>query len=165
MLIKKLQAYGVEADELVWFIDYLFGQSQTVATNNVKSNKESVYCEVPQGSILGPLMFIMFYNDFADHLEYCNITTYSDDTVIFMSDKNVSNIETKPNMDLEKISAYFHFNDLVINPKKGKSEVMLFGSSWWLKKGENFLNVMYEGNKINFVAQYNYVHGRIQNQF
>ena len=96
--------------------------------NNVKSNKEPIYCGVPQGSILGPLLFIVFYNDFADHLEYCNAITYTDDTVIFVSDKNVSNIETKLNKDLDKISAYFHLNELVINLKKGKSEVMLFGS-------------------------------------
>ena len=163
MLIEKLQTYGVKGDELVWFIDYLFGRSQIVAMNNVKSNKEPIYCGVPQGSILGPLLFIVFYNDFADHLEYCNAITYTDDTVIFVSDKNVSNIETKLNKDLDKISAYFHLNELVINLKKGKSEVMLFGSSQRLKKDGNLLNVIYEGNKINFVTQYNYLGTIIDN--
>ena len=59
-------------------------------------------------------------------------------------------------MDLEKISADFHLNELVINLKKRKSEVMLFGSSQPLKKDGNLVNVMYEGNKMNFVTQYNY---------
>ena len=68
VLIKKLQAYGVEVEELVWFIDYMFGQYQIVAMKNVKSNKESIYCEVPRNSILEPLLFIVFYNNFADHL-------------------------------------------------------------------------------------------------
>ena len=68
MLIEKLQTYGVEGDKLVWFIDYLFGQSQIVAMNNVKSNKETIYSGVPQGSILVPLLFTVFYNDFAVHL-------------------------------------------------------------------------------------------------
>ena len=85
------------------------------------------------------------------------------DTVIFISDKNANIIETKLNMDLEIISAYFHLHELVINLKKGESEVMLFGSSQWLKKGGNFLNVMYEGNKINFVTQYNYLGTIIDN--
>ena len=66
-------------------------------------------------------------------------------------------------MDLEKISAYFHLNELVINLKKGKSEVMLFGSSQRLKKDGNLLNVIYEGNKINFVTQYNYLGTIIDN--
>ena len=95
--------------------------------NKVKLNKEPNYCGVPLGSILGPLLFIVFHNDFADHLEYCDSITYVDDTVIFITDKNVSNIETKLNVVLEKI-AYFHLNELVINLRKGKSEVMLFGS-------------------------------------
>ena len=60
-------------------------------------------------------------------------------------------------MDLEKISAYFHLNELVINLKKGKSEVIHFGSSQRLKKGGNLLNVLYEGNKIDFVTQYHYL--------
>ena len=92
MLIEKLQIYGVEGDKLVWFIDYLFGQYQILAMKNVKSNKEPIYCRVPQGSILGPL-FIVFYNDFADHLEYCNIITHVDDTVIFISGKNVATLK------------------------------------------------------------------------
>ena len=81
----------------------------------------------------------MFHNDFADLLEYCNLITYADDTVIFISNKSVSNTETKLNMDLEKVSTYFlffilstyfHLNALVINIKKGK----WFESSvekWW----------------------------------
>ena len=87
MLIETLQTYGVEGDELVWFIDYLFGRSQIVAMNNPKSNKEPIYCGVPRGSTLGPLLFIVFYNNFADHLEYCDVITYGDNTVIFISDK------------------------------------------------------------------------------
>ena len=66
-------------------------------------------------------------------------------------------------MDLEKISAYFYFNELIINLRKRKSEVMLFGSSQQLKKNGKFLNVMYEGNKINFVVQCNYLGTAIDN--
>ena len=83
---------------------------------------------------LRPLMFIVFYNDFADHLEYCDVIAYADDTVIFISNKSVGNIETKLIMDLENVLANFHLNDLEINLKKGKSEVVLFGSSQRLKK-------------------------------
>ena len=66
-------------------------------------------------------------------------------------------------MDLEKISSYFHLNELVINVKKGKSEVTLFDLSQQSKKGGNLLNVMYEGNKIIFVTQYNYLATIIDN--
>ena len=106
----------------------------------------------------------MFYNDFVYHLEYCNVIIYADDNVFFISNKNVSNIETKLNKDLENMPAYFHLNELVINIKKVKWEVMLFGLNQWLKMGGNFLNVMYEGNKINFVTQYNYLSTIIVNR-
>ena len=66
-------------------------------------------------------------------------------------------------MDLEKISSYFHLNELVINVKKGKSEVILFDLTQQSKKGGNLLNVMYEGNKIIFVTQYNYLATIIDN--
>ena len=79
---------------------------------------------------------------------------YADNNITFISDKKVSKIETKLNIDLEKISAYFHLHKLVINLKTIKSEVMLFGSRQRLKKGENLLNVIYEGNEINFVIYY-----------
>ena len=105
----------------------------------------------------------MFHNDFADLLEYCNLITYADDTVIFISNKSVSNIETKLNMDLEKVSTYFHLNALVINIKKGKSDFILFGLSHRLKNGGNLLNAMCETNKISFVTQHNYLGTIIDN--
>ena len=113
--------------------------------------------------MLSGLLFIVFHNDFADLLEYCNLITYADDTVIFISNKSVSNIETKLNMDLEKVSTYFHLNELVINIKKGKSKFILFGLSHRLKNGGNLLNAMYETNKISFVTQHNYLGTIIDN--
>ena len=71
-------------------------------------------------------MFIVFYNDFTDYLEYCNVITYADDTLNLISGKNVSNIETKVNMDLEKIPAYFHLSELV---RKETAKVMVFDLS------------------------------------
>ena len=105
----------------------------------------------------------MFHNDFADLFEYCNLITYADDTVIFISNKSVSNIETKLNMDLEKISTDFYLNEFVINIKKGKSEFILFGLSHRLKNGGNLLNAMHETNKISFVTQHDYLGTIIDN--
>lgn len=65
-------------------------------------------------------------------------------------------METKLSIDLEKVSTCLHLNELVINLKKGKSEIMLFGLSQRLEKGGKLLIVMYKGNKINFVTQYKF---------
>lgn len=72
-------------------------------------------------------------------------------------------METKLNIDLAKMSAYFYLNELVINIKKRKSKVMLFGLSQQLKKSGNLLNVMYKHNKINFVIQHKHLGTIIDN--
>ena len=72
-------------------------------------------------------------------------------------------METKLNIDLAKLSAYFYLNELVINIKKRKSKVMLFGLSQQLKKSGNLLNVMYKHNKINFVTQHKHLGTIIDN--
>ena len=71
-------------------------------------------------------------------------------------------METKLNIDLAKMSAYFYLNELVINIKKRKSKVMLFGLSQQLKKSGNLLNVMYK-HKINFVTQHKHLGTIIDN--
>ena len=113
---------------------------------------------------LGALAVYCVYKDSADRLECFDVITYADDTVIFISKKNVRNIKTRLNIDLEKISTFFYLNELVINIKKGKTKVMLFSSSQQLKKGwKSFKCHVYKGNKINFVTQYNYVGTIIDN--
>lgn len=65
-LLEKLTTYGINNNELGWFTSYLFNRSQQVVLDNVKSEVEHVHCGVPQGSILGPLLFLVFFNDFPE---------------------------------------------------------------------------------------------------
>ena len=157
ILFKKLEMYGVNRQELDWFVDYLFGRSQLVEINNTRSDKEPIYCGVPQGSILGPLLFIVFYNDFAESLAHSRLIMYTDDTVVYVAEKDVKNIEMKLNEDLERISKYFCMNELIINLKKGKTEVMLFGTSKRLKTHGKEIEVTYDNVRVNFVTQYKYL--------
>ena len=102
---------------------------QSVDISNFQSEKEPIYSGVPQGSILGPLLFIVFFDDLTEHLLHSKIIMYTDDTVIYVAEKDVSIIESKLNREMEIISNYFRSNELIINLKKGKTEVMLFGTS------------------------------------
>ena len=75
LLLNKLNTYGVSEQELNWFTDYLFNRTQIVEIENVRSVTEPVYCGVPQGSILGPLSFIVFLNDLVENLNFVIVIT------------------------------------------------------------------------------------------
>ncbi|XP_057308170.1 uncharacterized protein LOC130646052 [Hydractinia symbiolongicarpus] len=128
LLLNKLRTYGIKGKELAWFTDYFFNRSQLVDINNIRSSYEPIYCCVPQ-----------------------------DDTVIYVAHKDVTRIEQLLNQDLERLSLYFRENELIINLKKGKTEVMLFGTAKRLKAHDKALQVVYQENPINFVSQYKYL--------
>ena len=83
-LLAKLPYYGIANNELKRFEDYLFGRSQFVQYNSVNSEVESVTCGIPQGSILGPLLFVAFINDLDTVLKKTNLILYADDTVVLL---------------------------------------------------------------------------------
>ena len=114
--------------ELQWFTDYLFLRKQIVQFNGVLSEPNPINTGVPQGSILGPLLFLIFFNDEHSPLCHCKIITYADDTVIFTSSSDFDVIQSNLSQDLDNLSNWFRDNELIFNLKKGKSEVMLFGT-------------------------------------
>ena len=78
---------------------------------------------------MGPLLFLIFFNDVHSPLRHCKIITYADDTVIFTSSNNFDAIQDHLSQDLGCLSKWFRDNELLFNLKKGKTEVMLFGTS------------------------------------
>ena len=129
ILLHKLNTNGVEGLELAWFTDYLFNRTQLVEIQNTRSRPYSITSGVRQGSILGPLMSIVFFNDLKGSIDKSEVIAYADDTVIFFADKEVQSIEDALNHDMTLIRDYCYRNELVLNLKKGKTEVMLFGTS------------------------------------
>ena len=94
-------------------------------------------CGVPQGSILGPILFMLFFNDLVDHLEKVKVLKFADDTVMYFSDKDFFNIESTLNSDIHNLYRYLYDNELIINLKANQTEVMLLGI---LKEYVNILN-------------------------
>ena len=82
-LLGKLFTIRVTGQEQNWFDDYLSGHSQVVGFNGVVLDSELVTIGVPQGSILGPLLFILYVNDLPDVICKCSILMYADDTVLY----------------------------------------------------------------------------------
>ena len=94
-LLKKLYLMGIKENENLWFKSYLTNRTQCVYVNNSISTPNVISSGVPQGSILGPLLFLLFINDMPNNLLHSTVDMYADDTLIYVCHKDVNVIEKK----------------------------------------------------------------------
>ena len=106
-LILKLKSIGFSSHVCEWFESYLTHRCQVTVVDNYKSSVKPVNVGVPQGSILGPLLFIIYVNNLPNCITSCKISMYADDTVIHYSSKSDKSIETKLNEDLLNVHKWF----------------------------------------------------------
>ena len=125
ILLKKLNAIGADQDAVEWFKSYLSERKQFVEVNGSKSSLETVTCGVPQGSILGPLLFIVYANDMVDEVD-CSLFLYADDSALIVRGKNIKDIETKLTLEMETVSKWLITNKLSLH--LGKTESIVFAS-------------------------------------
>ena len=122
------------------------------------SEPNPVFTGVPQGSILGPLLFVIYFNDVHKSLYHSKINTYADDTVIFTSSKVLDAIQHNLSEDINSLASWFRDNELIINLKKGKTEVMLFGTPKRLSGFDGKeLNLSVNGSRIDMTTNYKYL--------
>ena len=121
MLIKKLPCYGIESIELEWLKDYLFNRSQTVIFDNFKSSPLHITHGVPQGSILGPLLFNILINDISQVVDKAEIILYSDDTAIYYAYKDPKMIQETHGNQCNNINNWLGDNNLYLNLKGKQS--------------------------------------------
>ena len=126
ILIDKLSAIGVKGIERNWFVSYLANCTQYVSINGSISTPCNITSGVPQGSILGPLMFLLFINDMPNCIKHSTVDMYADDTLIYVSHNNVDLIEKYLNEDLECLTKWLENNRMKANVNKTK--VMLLGT-------------------------------------
>ena len=120
ILFDKLQHYGIRGVPLDWFKSYFNERQQFVVYNDISSQKITINCGVPQGSILGPLLFLLYINDICNASDILHYVLFADDTNLFYSHKNLSFLIDQVNHELLKLSDWFAANRLSINFEKTK---------------------------------------------
>ena len=117
-LLVKLHKYGVRGLALEWFKSYLSNRKQFVKFNNIVSSESDVSCGVPQGSVLGPLLFILYTNDLPCALRDSKCILFADDTTIYMASNNINEIITSITNDMTLLTDWFRANKLSLNVSK-----------------------------------------------
>ena len=118
ILTYKLSKYAVSGNELSWFKSYLHNRKQYVFQNGNNSRTTSVSMGVPQGTVLGPILFLIYTNDFPSVFKNGFIITYADDTSIGCIGKTSNDLETTMNKSLALANSWLFSNRLLINIKK-----------------------------------------------
>ena len=131
ILLTKLAHYGIRGIANDWFRSYLSNRKQCVSFNNILSAECTITTGVPQGSILGPLLFLLYINDICNSSSLLHFILYADDTNIFFSSKNIDELCTIVNMELRCVMQWFICNRLSVNIKK--TNFVLFGNQAMLK--------------------------------
>jgi len=120
ILLSKLESYGIRGLALSWFKSYLTNRKQYTFVKNANSDTRLISCGVPQGSILGPLLFLVYVNDIRNVVENGCPILFADDTNILYTHNNLTALCHIANLELERISQWFTLNKLSVNTSKTK---------------------------------------------
>ena len=160
ILPSKLQYYGilVQANALLLLKSYLYGRSQYVQIENVKSSSHPVSCGIPQGSVLGPLLFNILINDIPRATSRFNVIMYADDTTLVSHLENfgpmndINTLEQELNKEISKVNTWLLSNKLLLNVAKSKF-MILFKHLRKIPK----LNIAINGNPVEQVNNFNFL--------
>lgn len=125
-LLKKLYRYGIRGTAYTWLKSYLTNRKQYVHLNGANSDIQMVSYGVPQGSVLGPKLFILFINDICDVLQNVNCVLFADDTSLYASGPELEQLLNAVENDLKILKKWFDINQLSLNINK--TNFILFGN-------------------------------------
>ena len=158
ILCRKLESYGVLHRELAWFRSYLSNRVQYCRVNGVDSQIENIDIGVPQGSCLGPLLFLVYINDLPRAVKNSTISMYADDTSLCFKSKDLSRLNEALNEDLSCLDAWLINNKLSLNVAKTQS--MLVSTKVkrkTLDRSSQHLQVKINGTELEVVSKIKYL--------
>ena len=152
ILLRKLEIYGIKHHALALLESYLSNRNRKCQINGYLSSKKIIKCGIPQGSILGPLFFLLYINDLPQCLSKTKPRLFADDTNLTASGDSIPHLETAVNSDLENLRKWLIANRLTLNV--AKTEFMLIGSKQMIKSISDLqLNVIIENKPVKRVIE------------
>ena len=118
LIIAKLDVYGFSNNALLFMLSYLKNRSQRVSINGSFSTWEEIIAGVPQGLILGPLLFKIFLKDIFYFENRSYLSNYADDSALYTFGCDLEEVKQNLSQDLLKLSDWFHKNCMIFNPEK-----------------------------------------------
>ena len=149
--MEKLKTFGIISTELKWFDSYLAGCTQVVRCNDSISKPCHLPIGVPQGTVLGSLLFILYANDLPDNLSTVTCIMYADDITLFYSAKSLQTVEPCLQKCINETITWLKSNKLAVNPSKSNS--MLIGTRQRIKKYT--LNISINDCTVKFTNTFN----------
>jgi len=150
ILLHKLYHYGFRGVSHNWFTSYLMNRKQYVSYNSTLSSYENVHCGVPQGSILGPLLFILYMNDICSTFKLLSFILFADDTTVFYSNSDINNVYDTINCELKEVCNWFKCNKLSLNA--AKTNLMFIGKPYQTKHITDNRHIYLDGCKLTRVS-------------
>ena len=157
ILSAKLNHYGICGVSNDWFKSCQSNHSQYISINGYKSGLAAINCYVPQGSVLGPLLFLLYINDLNQAIEFCKVHHFAKDTNLQCLSNSIKKLNNLVNADLKCLVSWLNGNKISLNIKK--TEMLIFKSKQ--KKFEGDLKIKLCGKRLYPSESVKYLHVKI----